>query len=135
MTSSTHDRRGWGWFIAWMALGLGYALGLLGALTIGPFLLLILAVPTIALGRRPGAIVGLPGLASGLSFPVFYVAYLNRSGPGTICRTIRAAGQECVDESSPWPWLIIGAVLLVGGCVWFLTTSRHRRALDAPIPG
>jgi hypothetical protein len=130
MIDTARGRRDRTWFVAWMALGVGYAFGLLGALTIGPFLLLVLAVPTILLGRRPGAIVGLPGLASGLSVPVFYVAYLNRSGPGTICKTIGATGQECVDQSSPWLWLAAATVLLVGGFVWFLTTARHRRMLE-----
>jgi hypothetical protein len=127
-----HDRRGWSWFITWIALGIGYALGLLGALTIGPVVLVILAVPTIMLGRRPEAIVGLPGLASGLSFPVLYIAYVNRLGPGTICQTIGTMGTECVDETSPWPWLVVGVILLVGGCAFFFVGSRAQRMTDRP---
>jgi hypothetical protein len=123
---ATRDRRDGVWFLAWMGLGIGYAIGFLGALTIGPFVLLILAVPTILLARRPGAIVGLPGLVTGLSVPVLYLAYVNRSGPGTVCTTIRA-GQECVDRSSPWLWIAAAAVLLVGGVVWFLAARRRRR--------
>ena len=74
--------------------------------------------------------VGLPGLISGLSLPLFYVAFLNRSGPGTVC-TSTATSQSCVDEWSPWPWLAIGIVLLVSGCVWFAMSNR-RRGVAAP---
>ena len=127
MVDTTHEGTDRVWFIAWMALGIGYAIGLLGALTIGPFVLLILVVPTILLVRRPGAMAGIPGLVSGLSVPVFYVAYLNRSGPGTVCEAIGATGQACVERTSPWPWIAVGVVLLVGGFLWFLMTARHRR--------
>lgn len=68
MTTTTQDRRGRAaWFIAWMAIGAGYTLGFLGALTIGPFVLILAAVASIFLGRRPAARVGLPGLVSGPS--------------------------------------------------------------------
>ena len=113
------------WFIAWMLTGAGYALGLLGALSIGPFILPLAVAATIVLATRSRTRVGLPGLVSGLSLPLFYVAFLNRSGPGTICTTT-ATSQSCVNEWSPWPWLIIGVVLLVSGCWWFATNRRKR---------
>lgn len=128
-------RRSWIWFIAWTGTGVGYALGFLGAPTIGPFVVIIAVVATIVLGTRPTARVGLPGLVSGLSLPLFYVAYLNRSGPGTICRTIGTTGRSCVDGWSPWPWLVVGVVLLVAGCAWFARTDRadtHRLAAQRP---
>jgi hypothetical protein len=117
------------WFIAWMLIGAGYALGILGALTIGPYVLLITLAATVVLATRARTHVGLPGLVSGLSLPLFYVAFLNRSGPGTICTTT-TTGRSCVDEWSPWPWLVIAAVLLVGGCVWFAKANRRRGATD-----
>ena len=104
IASAPRDRRGVVWFIAWILAGAGYALGVLSAPSIGLFVLLITVVATIVLSTRPGNRVGLPGLVSGLSLPLFYVAYLNRSGPGTICTTT-ATSQTCSDEWSPWPWL------------------------------
>ncbi len=133
MTSTVQDQRGWAWFIAWSATGAAYALGFLGAFTINPLVLVLPVVATIILANRPRAIGGIPGLASGLSLPLFYVAYLNRSGPGTICRAFGTYGQECVEEWSPWPWLAIGVVLLVGGCVWFVVTDPRRHTSDRPI--
>jgi hypothetical protein len=85
MTSTLTDRRNVIWFIAWMLMGAGYAIGILGALSIGPYVLVIAVAATIVLATRTGSRVGLPGLISGLSLPLFYVAFLNRSGPGTVC--------------------------------------------------
>ena len=124
MTSRPTDRRNVTWFIAWMLTGAGYALGILGALSIGPYVLVITVAATIVLATRTGSKVGLPGLVSGLGLPLFYVAFLNRSGPGTVC-TSTGTGQSCVDEWSPWPWLAIGIVLLVSGYVWFAMTHRR----------
>ena len=91
MTSTLTDRRNVIWFIAWMLTGAGYALGILGALSIGPYVLVITVAATIVLATRTGSRVGLPGLISGPSLPLFYVAFLNRSGPGTVCTsTVRA---------------------------------------------
>jgi hypothetical protein len=128
MTSRPTDRRNVIWFIAWMLTGAGYALGILGALSIGPYILVITVATTIVLATHTGSRVGLPGLISGLSLPLFYVAFLNRSGPGTGC-TSTATSRSCVDEWSPWPWLAIGIVLLVSGCVWFAMANRRRRTV------
>ncbi len=118
------------WFIAWMLVGAGYAFGVLAVLSIGAYVLLITVVATIVLATRAGNRVGLPGLVSGLSLPLFFVAFLDRSGPGTFCTTT-ATSQSCSDEWSPWPWLVIGIVLLVGGCVLFAMANRRRGAVDA----
>jgi hypothetical protein len=92
---------------------------------LGPYILVITVAATIVLATHTGSRVGLPGLISGLSLPLFYVAFLNRSGPGTVCSST-ATSRSCVDEWSPWPWLAIGIVLLVSGCVWFAMANRRR---------
>jgi hypothetical protein len=63
-TSTPTDRRNVTWFIAWMLTGAGYALGILAALSIGPYILIITVVATIVLVTRTGSRVGLPGLIS-----------------------------------------------------------------------
>jgi hypothetical protein len=108
-----------------MLVGITYAFGVLSLLSIGIFVVALAVVATIFLARRTDTRVGLPGLVGGLSLPLFYVAFLNRSGPGTICTTA-ATGRSCVDEWSPWPWVLIGIVLLVSGCVWFVMANRRR---------
>ena len=132
MTPSLPDRRGLRWFSAWMLVGAGYALAFLGALSIGPYVLVVTLAATIVLATRPRSRVGLPGLITGLSLPLFYVAFSNRSGPGTVC-TSTATSQSCVEEWSPWPWLVIGIVLLVGGFVWYAMANRRRDAAS-PLP-
>jgi len=130
VTSKASGRKGLLWFAAWMLIGAGYALGLLAALSIGPFVLLVTAAVTVVLATRRETHVGLPGLVSGLSLPVFYVAYLNRSGPGTICTTT-ATSQSCVKEWNPWPWLAVAVALLLVGCVLFAAANRRRKAASS----
>jgi len=114
----------WPWFAVWLIVGASYAVSILGAASIGLFLLPLPALATILLARRPHANSGLPGLISGLGIPLLYVAYLNRAGPGTICTTT-SAGQYCTDEWSPWPWLAAAVVLLVLGAAAFIVRQRH----------
>jgi len=125
MTSTPTERRNVTWSVAWMLTGAGYALGILGAPSIGPYVLVVTVAATIVLATHTGSREGLPGLIFGLSLPLFYVAFLNRLGPGTVC-TSTATSQSCVDEWSPWPWLAIGIVLLVSGCVWFAMAKQRR---------
>lgn len=112
------------WFIAWAAVGAGYAFGVLAALSIGVFVLPMAAVATVVLARRRQARTGPTGLVSGLGLPLLYVAFLNRAGPGTVCMTT-GTRQSCTDELSPWPWLLIGVALVVVGCVWFGVRTRR----------
>lgn len=115
----------WVWFAVWLIIGASYALSLLGAASIGLFVLPLPVLATILLARRRQAHSGLPGLISGLGIPLLYVAYLNRAGPGTICTTITGGGQECAGEWSPWPWLAAGVILLALGAAAFTAWQRH----------
>lgn len=121
--------RPWGWFLAWVLVGGSYALSILGAFTIGLFVLPFPVVATVllCLGRR--SIRGAWGLVSGLSLPVFFVAWLNRAGPGNICTT-SPTETSCVQEWSPWPFLLVALVLLIGGVALFIS-RRHRRGVSS----
>jgi hypothetical protein len=129
VTSPTLSRLPWVWFTAWLLVGAGYSLSLVGIASIGLFVLPLPVLATVLLVRRQPAARGLPGLISGLGVPLLYVAYLNRAGPGTICTTV-TGGQECNDEWSPWPWLAVGVILLVFGVAAFV--GRQRRARLRP---
>jgi hypothetical protein len=115
----------WAWFAAWLVIGAGYSLSVLGAATIGLFALPPTALATILIARRQHATSGLPGLISGLGIPLLYVAYLNRRGPGSICTAITGGGQNCSDEWSPWPWLAAAVILLSLGLAVFMARQRH----------
>lgn len=110
--------------LAWVLTGAALYLSLLGAMTIGIFVLPFALVALLALlrwGNRNDSAL----LLSGAGFPLFYVAYLNRNGPGTVCRAIGGGGQECMEELNPWPFLLIGASLLAAGLVRFYWMRRR----------
>ncbi|MER6559265.1 hypothetical protein ABT300_16300 [Streptomyces sp. NPDC001027] len=121
------DRRAvaWGWFVAWLAVGACAGTGLAALLSVGVVLLLVAAVAAGLLLRTSprNAIVG---LSAGPAVPLFYLAYLNRGGPGTVCRT-SADGQSCTDEYTPIPFLVGGLVLLCAGFLIFMALHRRSR--------
>ena len=117
--------RAWPWFVAWALVGASFSVAVLGALTIGLFVLPVAAGATLVLVTRRGAPSGLPGLVSGLGLPLLWVAYLNRSGPGTVCTSAPDGASQCVDEWSPWPWVAVGLVLVVCGLVVFVRLRRR----------
>ena len=127
--SARNVRSAYTWFVAWLVVGAGLALGVLSV--IGLFLLPVVVVATAFLVTRRGATRGLPGLISGIGIPLLYIAYLNRAGPGTVCTVIRG-GHSCLDEYNPWPWLYVGTLLLLVGVAAFLA-SRRRRDQSAPL--
>jgi hypothetical protein len=114
----------WGWFVAWFFTGALCALAILGALTIGIFVLPVAGAVVVFLATRRGATDGIAGLISGLALPVLYVAFLNRDGPGNVCK-LSASSISCTQESSPWPWLLVAAALVLVGVVVFITSGRR----------
>ncbi|HVA06876.1 MAG TPA: hypothetical protein VNG12_09065 [Acidimicrobiales bacterium] len=126
-TTPMATRRPWGWFAAWWLIGGLWSITLLGIATVGLFVLPVSLAATALLARRSHG-AGALGLLSGLGLPVFYVAYLNRDGPGNVCSSTSSGGQTCVQEWSPWPWLAAAVILSIAG---FLLL-RYR--LDHPKP-
>ena len=115
-------------FALWAGAGAVLCLAALTALTIGVFVLPAAVAALIALlvwqrSRNHSA----AGLLAGAGTLLFCVAYLNRGGPGTVCTT-SASGTECMDEFSPWPWLVAGLLLVAAGtCVFLLLQRRASR--------
>lgn len=124
----------WAWFIAWIVVGVGFMLAVLGALTIGVFVLPVAGGLAVLVATRRGSIVGIPGLISGASLPLFYVAFLNRDGPGDICRSFADGGSACTEEWSPLPWLFAGALFLLGGIAVFVLLNRTPVRTGDPPP-
>lgn len=127
MNPSVEAAQGSSWlaFLAWFLVGAAYVLGFLGIMTIGVPVLLAAVAGTIALSLSHRGRHGVFGLVSGLAGPLFYVALLNRAGPGEVCATTGEV-TTCIQEWSPWPWVVIGIALLVAGWVLF------RRQQQAP---
>jgi len=105
--------------------GATVALGLLGALSIGIFLLPVAALLVVLLATRGSVADGLVGAVSGLGLPLLLVAYLNRDGPGTVCTTT-ASSSSCTDEWAPLPWVVAGVALIVIGVAVTVALGRAR---------
>lgn len=111
------------WFVVWASIGGLFTAAFLSALTIGPFIVAVPVITTVIVLRVPNASAGRPGLISGASFPLLYVAFLNRHGPGSICNATRL---RCHDEWSPWPWLLTGLGVSLTGATIFTWARRER---------
>ena len=128
----TGHRTSWGWFLAWFAVGVCVTVGVAAILTVGPLFLVVGAVGAGLLlwkGPRPAVAGGL----SGLALPLFYIAYLNRGGPGEVCHAV-SGGQTCTDEYTPVPFVVAGVLLFAAGFALFLKLDRTGRG-DRPARG
>jgi len=117
-----------GWYVVWVLLGVIGSLALLATFT--PFVLLvpIVACLGVLVASRPRARAAAPAAICGVALPVLFVAWLNRDGPGNVC-TVTSAGTSCVEEWSPWPFLVVAAALVtsgVAGCVAARHAARTR---------
>jgi hypothetical protein len=117
---------GWCWFLAWLLVGACGGIGLAAILTVGAALVVLAAVAAVFLLRR-GPRRAVVGGVSGVALPLFYLAYLNRGGPGEVCHAV-PGGQACTDEYTPVPFLVAGALVLVAGCVIHVMAGRRARA-------
>ncbi|HEX7405290.1 MAG TPA: hypothetical protein VF307_05135 [Candidatus Nanopelagicaceae bacterium] len=114
----------WPSFLAWPIIGAALSLSVLGAMTIGIFVLPFAIAGLLALRKWGGNQKSSVGLISGAGLPVLYVAYLNRQGPGMVCITYKSGG-SCTEEWSPWPFLFVGTILFVLGVVLFIRLRRQ----------
>ena len=117
--------RNWLWFGAWAMTGAGFCLSLVAMLSIGMFVLPIPVAATLLLARNHTTRHAWPGLVSGASIPFLYMTYLNRSGPGDVCTTT-ATGQGCVQEYSPWPFLLVALAMTLAGVLLHVRRSPRR---------
>jgi len=116
----------WWPYPLWGAVGALVGLGVIGILSIGIFALavaLLLAVVGVALrASRSAAVVG---MVPGLGVLPLLVGLSNLGGPGERCSST-ASSLSCSELLSPWPFLVPGLVLVVGGCwlVWRIRAAE-----------
>lgn len=110
----------WMSFLAWPLIGAGISYSVLGAMTIGLFVFPFVLTGLFAMFKWGGNRKSSVGLISGAGLPFLFLAYLNRSGPGMVCGPYKNGGQECTQEYSPWPFLIIGAIFVLLGVLMFI---------------
>jgi hypothetical protein len=116
----------WARLLGWTLVGAALVVGILGALSIGIFVLPVAVAVGVLLLVRPEPGRGASGLLCGIGLPLLLVAYLNRDGPGTVCTATSGGGQSCTDEWAPWPWLAIGLVLIAAGLASFALSEARR---------
>lgn len=113
------------YFGLWSLVGAGACLSVLGALTIGMVVAPMVAVLAGALPVTAGPSRSMSGAVSGVSLMLFFVAWTNREGPGEVC-TVKPHLTECAERWNPWPWFVVGLVLLSVGIVVFYWMGRLR---------
>ena len=112
-------------FVLWAVVGAGGCLALLGALSIGIFVAPVVALLALVLLLTTQADRSMVGAVSGLSVPLFYVAWLNRDGPGEVCR-VEEHFTACAEQWSPWPWLVAGFAFAAVGIAVFQRLGHKR---------
>jgi hypothetical protein len=109
-------------FWAWAVVGCALALG---AVSLGPLLLLPVVTLSVVLARRTSRSSAL-GLLTGVGLLLLFVAYLNREGPGTTCWD-HGTVSGCDQHLNPLPWLVLGLGFVVAG-VGAFAVIRARQA-------
>ena len=109
------------WALLGAGIGAGFGLGILEGLFVALALLLLGGVLVARQGLRPAQL----GIVTGLGALPLALAWLNRRGPGQFCTEGVTGASACVAQSNPWPFVLVGAVLVVVGVVLF---RRLRRA-------
>ncbi|WP_202452630.1 hypothetical protein [Streptomyces sp. SID6139] len=79
------------------------------------------AVLLLRKGHRTTAV----GALAGSAWPLFYLAYSNRGGLGTVCRAT-ATETTCTDEFPPLPFLLTGLLLFAASVLVFHLLARRR---------
>jgi hypothetical protein len=67
----------------------------------------------------------------GIGIPLLAVAYMNREGPGTVCRSFDGGrGVQCDDLYDPRKWAGIGLAFVLAGLLaqMYVTGPRASRA-------
>jgi hypothetical protein len=112
-------------FVLWAVVGAGGCLALLGALSIGVFVAPVVVLLALVLLRTTKADRSMFGAVAGVSLPLFYVAWLNRGGPGNVCR-VEENLTTCSEQWSPWPWVVAGIALAAVGIALFRRLGNKR---------
>lgn len=98
----------------WAVVGGLFSIGLVGLLTVGIFfiaaggVLSFVGFKSRALNNRSTT-----GMVAGLAVAPLVLAWINRHGPGTVCRAIEN-GTSCEDQYSPWPFVVVAVAIMIG---------------------
>ena len=122
-----HHKLGWlPWTIAWSFVGCGWAVGIVGILSIGLLPLSVATIAALLLERRSTSLVGIPGVLAGPALIFLVLAYLNIGGPGEVCTGKKPNGVHhfpgdpptvCTELWNPLLFLGVAAGLLAAAVI------------------
>lgn len=102
-------------YLWWIAVGGLIGIGVASLLTIGLVFLLAGGVLGVIGSLLPALHNRSAGAAlAGLGAAALFLAWLNRGGPGEVCKPLSDDGMSCVDAASPWPFMAVAAALVAG---------------------
>lgn len=112
-------------FALWAVVGAGGCVTFLGVLSIGVFVAPVVVLLALLLLRTTKPDRSMLGAVAGISLPLLYVAWLNRGGPGDVCR-VEDNVTTCSEQWSPWPWVVAGIAFAAAGIVLFQRLGNKR---------
>ena len=113
-------------YLWWLLTGVVLGVGLVAAFALGP-LLVIAAVAAAAAGAVVPSLRGRHAwltVWAGIGVAPAYVAWLNREGPGIICRQSADGVQSCTEEYNPWGFAALAVLLVLGSVVGLFVLAR-----------
>ena len=108
----------------WLVCGVLLGLGAASILTIGIFIvpigaaLAVFGLWTTRLCNRSVA-----AALAGFALVLFYLAWLNRSGPGEVCSS-SGSGTSCIDAWNPWAFTTVGLLLIAASLLIVFVLGR-----------
>jgi len=112
------------WLSAIVGVGLGFGISVIGLVTVPASL-----VVAIVLLSRPRFRGSAYGVLVGIGAPLLFVAYDNRDGPGTVCRSYNGGrGMQCDDLYDPRKWAVVGLAFVIVGVLAQLFATGPRAA-------
>lgn len=104
----------------WGLLGLLLSFGIASLPSIGLFVLAAAIVVAVIMVVRRVPLRAMPALLIGAAITPLYIAARNIRGPGMLCDE----SLSCGELYNPWPFAIIGALLLLVGAMLLLRRAK-----------
>lgn len=96
----------------WLVVGALAGTGIAALLSIGVALLLLAGVLAV-IGAHTPALRNrsMSAIPAGVGLAVLYLAWLNRDGPGNVCKSTGIT-TTCTDQVRPWPFVAVAVALV-----------------------
>lgn len=125
---------GWGGFAAWALVGALFSLSVLGAASIGLFVMPLALLALLVAGRTVQRWPDMAGVLAGVAGLTLFVAIANRSStpcPGSGSSSIRVGGNAggasfACGGLDPLPWLSVGVALAAAAFAVYGLARRSR---------